>query len=44
MEEVFEKDIKAVVQASLPNVVSWDKLLKDPELTENAIARRYFTT
>ena len=37
-EEVFEKDMRAVVQALLPDAVSWDELLKetsrDPELKE----------
>lgn len=27
-EELFEKDIRAVVQATLPDVVSWDELLE----------------
>ena len=49
-EEVFEKDIMAVVQASLPDTVSWGELLEqtgqDPQLTElkSAIARGYLTT
>ena len=44
-EEVFEKDIMAVVQASLPDAVSWEELLeqtgRDPQLIElkSAIAR-----
>ena len=49
-EEVFEKDIMAVVQASLPDAVSWEELLeqtgRDPQLIElkSAIARGYLTT
>ena len=27
-EELFEKDIRAVVQATLPDAVSWDELLE----------------
>ena len=48
-EELFEKDIRAVVQAALPDAVSWDELLEetsqDPELKglKSAIARGYFT-
>ena len=37
-KELFEKDIRAVVQAALQDAVSWDKLLEetsqDPELKE----------
>ena len=49
-EEVFEKYIMAVVQASLPDAVSWEELLeqtgRDPQLIElkSAIARGYLTT
>jgi len=48
-EEWFEKDIRAVVQAVLPDAVSWDELLEetsqDPELKDlkSAISRGYFT-
>ena len=48
-EELFEKDIRAVVQAALPDAVSWDELLEetsqDPELKElkRLIASGYFT-
>ena len=51
-EELFEKDIRTVVQVALPDAVSWDELLEetsqDPELKElksaiAAIARGYFT-
>ena len=48
-EELFEKDIRAVVQATLPDAVSWDELLEetsqDAELKElkGAIVRGYFT-
>lgn len=47
--ELLWKDIRAVVQAALPDAVSWNELLeetrKDPELKElkSAIARKYFT-
>ena len=49
-EELFEKDIRAVVQAALPDAVSWDELLEetthDPELKElkSAIAKGYLTS
>ncbi|PFX21298.1 Retrovirus-related Pol polyprotein [Stylophora pistillata] len=48
-EDVFEKDIRTVVQAALPDALSWDELLEetsqDPELKDlkSAIAREYFT-
>ena len=48
-EELFEKDIRAVVQAALPDAVSWNELLEktsqDAELKElkGAIVRGYFT-
>lgn len=47
-EDMFKKDIGAVVQAALPDAVSWDELLEetsqDPELKDLkcAIARGYF--
>lgn len=47
---MFEKEVRVVVHALLPDAVLWDELLKetswDPELTElkNAIARGYFTS
>ena len=48
-EELFEKDIRAVVQAALPDAVSWDELLEEtsqnPELEElkRLIASGFFT-
>ncbi|PFX28474.1 Uncharacterized protein K02A2.6 [Stylophora pistillata] len=47
-KDMFEKDIRAVVQAALPNMVSWDELLEgtsqDLELKDlkSVIARGYF--
>lgn len=48
-EEWFEKDIRAVVQAALPDAVSWVELLEetsqDPELKDlkSAMSKGYFT-